>query len=64
MTPALQPETFSKVPGFQTCSSEILQRICCEGKLEQFQIGHALSTKAIISNRVLVILSGKVRLLA
>ena len=63
MTPELQPETFSNIPGFQKCSPEILQRICSEGKLEQFQIGHALSTKAIISNRVLLILQGKVRLL-
>ena len=63
MTTALQPETFSNIPGFQNCSPEILQRICCDGKLEQFQIGHALSTKAIISNRVLVILRGTVRLL-
>ena len=43
--------------------SETLERIYSEGELVQFSIGHALSTAAIIPNRVLVILKGSVRLI-
>ena len=63
MTTSITPDTFAKVPAFSGCSKSILDEIYAEGKYVKVSLGQALSTSSIISNRVLLILSGKARLL-
>ncbi len=58
-----QARTIADSIVFKNCLETTLQRIYSEGELVQYSIGHALSTGAIIPNRVLVILKGKVRLI-
>jgi len=64
MTANIQIDTFSNIPGFQGCSDSTLQRICDEGKILSFDIGHSLSTSSFVPDRVLILLNGKARLLA
>ena len=63
-TPTLEPSALSQVAAFKGCSDATLRAICQNSELNKFGIGHALSTAAIIPNRVLLILSGKARLLS
>ena len=63
MTVSAQRQTFENIPAFKGCSEATLQRLKDEGSVARFNIGHALSSKAIVPNRVLLILSGKARLL-
>ena len=63
MTASITADTFAKVPAFSGCSKSILNEIHAEGKYVKISMGQALSTSSIISNRVLLILSGKARLL-
>ena len=58
-----QAKTIADATAFKNCSKATLQRIYNEGNLVRFNIGHALSTAAIIPNRVLLILQGSVRLI-
>ena len=58
-----QANTIAHSIVFKNCLETTLERIYNEGELVQYSIGHALSTGAIIPNRVLVILKGKVRLI-
>ena len=59
------PETsmFDKVPAFKGCSKISQDKIQKEGHIQHFKLGQVLSTKSIISNRVLVIISGQCRLI-
>ncbi len=59
------PETsmFEKVPAFQGCSSITLEKIRKKGQIQHFNLGQVLSTKSIIPDRVLLIISGKCRLI-
>ena len=63
MTVSAQLDAIASIPAFQTCSEAGLERIKAEGSLVRFSIGHALSSHSIIPNRVLLLLSGKARLL-
>ena len=63
MTVSAQLDAITSIPAFQTCSEAGLERIKAEGSLVRFSIGHALSSHSIIPNRVLLLLSGKARLL-
>ena len=59
----ISTDTFSKIPAFQGCSHSTLQLICDKGTLLRFSIGQALSSSTLIPDRILLILSGKARLL-
>ena len=63
-TPTLDPRALSQLAAFKGCSDTTLRAICKNAELNKFGVGHALSTAAIIPNRVLLILSGKARLLS
>ena len=54
---------FDKVPAFKGCSKISQEKIQKEGHIQHFKLGQVLSTKSIISNRVLVIISGQCRLI-
>ena len=63
MTVFAQLDAIASIPAFKTCSEAGLERIKTEGSLVRFSIGHALSDHSIIPNRILLLLSGKARLL-
>ena len=63
MTVSAQLNSIASLPAFKSCSEETLQRLRNEGSNISFSIGHALCSSAIVPNRVLLILSGKARLL-
>ena len=63
MTAPSPIEALTKIPAFSKCSEASLQLIQKEGRLARFDIGHALSTRSIIPDRVLIILEGRARLL-
>ena len=63
MTVSAQLNSFGSLPAFKSCSEATLHRLRAEGSSVRFNIGHALSSSAIVPNRVLLILSGKARLL-
>ena len=64
MTSSQLNQALSNVTALKGCSRETLKRIEQEGEKIVFSIGHSLSNKSIISNRILLILSGKARLLS
>ena len=55
--------SLKQLNAFKDCSEEALQTIEANGSRISFATGHSLSTKALIPDRVLVILSGRARLL-
>ncbi len=55
--------SLKQLKAFKECSDEALQTIEASGSRISFAIGHSLSTNALIPDRVLVILSGRARLL-
>ena len=55
--------SLKQLEAFKGCSEEALQNIVASGSRISFAIGHSLSTNALIPDRVLVILSGRARLL-
>ena len=63
MTVPVQLNSFGSLPAFKSCSEATLHRLRAEGSSVRFNIGHALSSSAIVPNRVLLILSGNARLL-
>ena len=63
MTVSAQLNSIASIPAFKSCSEATLQRLKDEGSVVRFSIGHALSSSAIVPNRVLLLLSGKARLL-
>ena len=56
-------ESISKNPCFQGCSKDSLLKISECSEVIRFPIGHSLSTNKFVPNRVLLLLSGKARLL-
>ena len=63
MTAYDAPSSLRKLKAFKDCSKEALQTIEASGSQISFATGHSLSTDALIPDRVLVILSGRARLL-
>ena len=63
MTSSSKSDSLANIPALSKCSEGTLKRIREESTLTKFDIGHALSTRSIIPNRVLIILKGKARLL-
>ena len=55
--------SLKQLEAFKSCSEEALQTIKAKGSRISFAIGHSLSTNLLIPDRVLVILSGRARLL-
>ena len=55
--------SLKQLEAFKDCSEEALQSIQTSGSRISFATGHSLSTNALIPDRVLVILSGRARLL-
>ena len=55
--------SLQQLEAFKGCSDAVLQSIEKSGSLLRFDTGHALSHQALIPDRVLVILSGRARLL-
>ncbi|AHF62514.1 putative multidrug efflux ABC transporter [Synechococcus sp. WH 8109] len=55
--------SLKQLEAFKNCSEEALQTIKAKGSRISFATGHSLSTNRLISDRVLVILSGRARLL-
>ena len=63
MTVSDPPSSLKQLEAFKDCSEEALQTIEASGSRVSFATGHSLSTNALIPDRVLVILSGRARLL-
>ena len=63
MTVSAHLSSFASIPAFKSCSETTLKRLKDEGSLVRFSTGHALSSSEFVPNRVLLILSGKARLL-
>ena len=63
MTAYDPPSSLKKLEAFKDCSKEALQTIEASGSRISFSTGHSLSTNSLIPDRVLVILSGRARLL-
>ena len=55
--------SLKQLEAFKECSEEALQTIQANGSRISFATGHSLSTYALIPDRVLIILSGRARLL-
>lgn len=55
--------SLQQLDAFKGCDVAVLQSIEKSGSLLRFETGHALSQQALIPDRVLVILSGRARLL-
>ena len=55
--------SLKQLEAFKNCSEEALQTIKAQGSLISFATGHSLSTNRLISDRVLVIVKGRARLL-
>ena len=58
-----QAKLIAKASAFEGCSETTLQRICDEGDIIRFSIGHVLSSAVFIPDRVLLILKGSARLI-
>ena len=56
--------SLQQLDAFSGCSEETLQSIETSYKRISFSTGHSLTTNAVIPDRVLIILSGRARLLA
>ena len=63
MTVSDNLKAITSIPAFQACSETTLKRIQAEATPIRFGIGQVLSNSSIIPNRVLLLLSGKARLL-
>ena len=55
--------SMKQLEAFKECSEEALQTIQANGSKISFATGHSLSTNSLIPDRVLVIVSGRARLL-
>ena len=55
--------SLKQLEAFKGCSEEALQTVQANGSQISFATGHSLSTNALIPDRVLVIVSGRARLL-
>ena len=63
MTTSAQNIAFQQIPAFENSDEATLNRLREQGSFVRFALGHILSTRDLISDRVLIIVSGKARLL-
>ena len=63
MTVSGKKDVLRQIPAFQGCSEETLEALSARSEVVRFSIGQALSRTSIVPERVLLIVSGKARLL-
>ena len=63
MTVSGKIDVLRQIPAFQGCSESTFQRLSENSEAVRFGIGQALSSSILVPDRVLLILSGKARLL-
>ena len=62
MTVSAKINLLQQLPAFQGCSQAALEKLSASSQIVRFGIGHALSAAGLIPERVLLIISGKARL--
>ena len=63
MTVSGKIDVLRQIPAFQGCSEETFETLSARSQVVRFGIGQALSSASLVPERVLLIVSGKARLL-
>ena len=63
MTVSAKINLLQQLPAFQGCSQSALEKLSSNSQIVRFGIGQALSAAGLVPDRVLLIMSGKARLL-
>ena len=63
MTVSGKFDVLRQIPAFQGCSEETFETLSSRSEVVRFSIGQALSNASLVPERVLLIVSGKARLL-
>ena len=63
MTVSGKIDVLRQIPAFQRCSEETFEILSAKSEVVRFSIGQALSSASLVPERVLLIVSGKARLL-